>query len=545
MKGEKRMDNVKLLDCTLRDGGRVIDCKFSNSIFTNITKMLANTKMDIIEVGFLRNNIDYVGNSTFFDSVESISKILRKEEGAAYVAFIDYGMCNVSEIPNREHKYIDGIRYGFTKKNFINDKQYLKNEILDIKRKGYTVYFQDVDTNGYSDKELLELIEFANEVAPYSFGIVDTYGSMYSEDLERLFNIIDNNLDYNIAIDFHSHNNMQLSFSLAQKMIKLCSNKRELIIDCTLNGMGKGAGNLNTELIAHYMVEKLFYNYDLDLILDIIDEYLYDIKLNDFWGYSIPTFMAGVYKSHPNNIIYLTDKFKLSTKDIKHIIAMIDEDKRKTYDYNNIQRLYKEYSDNKIDDTKSMILLDNALKNREVLVLVPGTSVITYKAKILAFIEKHNPLIIAVNYLPEDYNVDYVFFGNIRRYNKIRFKMDETIPCIISSNIKSLGDNDLVVNYSNIVKSRNQNFDNSALMLLQLMKKVQVDKLFIAGFDGFDHTYNTNFVDDSFYNNRFVDKFDLLNKAISDEMIQYLKQVKGKIQVRFVTPSRFSNGLEL
>ena len=90
------------------------------------------------------------------------------------------------------------------------------------------------------------------------------------DDVDRLYTIVDHNLDENIAIDFHSHNNYQLSFAFAQEIIRLSNGKREVIIDGTLNGMGKCAGNLNTELLVDYLVRKRNYDYDFDAILDIM-----------------------------------------------------------------------------------------------------------------------------------------------------------------------------------------------------------------------------------------------------------------------------------
>ena len=89
------MKNIKLLDCTLRDGGRIINCAFTDNEIVKISEGLADAHIDIVEVGFLRDwrNINYVGNSTFFTDVNQISHVIRrKDSNTLYVAFIDYGM---------------------------------------------------------------------------------------------------------------------------------------------------------------------------------------------------------------------------------------------------------------------------------------------------------------------------------------------------------------------------------------------------------------------------------------------------------------------
>lgn len=81
-------------------------------------------------------------------------------------------------------------------------------------------------------------------------------------DLTRLFYLVEHNLNENIKIGFHSHNNMQLAYSNAQSLVDLHSD-RELIIDASVYGMGRGAGNLNTELFVQYLNDNADGNYDI------------------------------------------------------------------------------------------------------------------------------------------------------------------------------------------------------------------------------------------------------------------------------------------
>lgn len=337
------MENIQLLDCTLRDGGRVINCAFHDEQTTGLIERMMQAKIDIIEVGFLRSPLEYKGNSTFFGTVQQAERLLPKNTQQQFALFVDYGLYDIDQLSPNHSAFQWGIRYGFTKMNFLQSRENLKREMLLIKEKGYRLYFQGVNTVGYTDKELLDLIDLANEVVPYSFGIVDTYGSMYSEDLERLFRLVEFNLNSNVTIGFHGHNNIQMAFALTQDVINLCRGQRNLVIDATLDGMGKCAGNHNTELITNYLNQKLGKTYGLDCLLDAIDEYIDVFKYEGKWGYSIPAFMAGIYRVHPNNVIYLTSKIRLNTKDIRKMLSMIEEPKRQRYDYDNIQNIYKRY----------------------------------------------------------------------------------------------------------------------------------------------------------------------------------------------------------
>lgn len=540
------MKNIRVLDCTLRDGGRVIegDCAFLNEEIRDISKRLANAKIDIIEVGFLRDwhNVKYTGNSTMFTDVDQIKTFIsNKTSNVLYVAFVDFGMFDFDSLKPYDGESIDGIRFGFTKKNYLENYKQIVKEAKEIKEKGYKLFIQGVNSLNYTDKEMLEFVELVNEIHPYSFGIVDTYGAMYVEDVERIFRLVDNNLDTDICIDFHSHNNYQLSFALAQEVIKLCNGRREVIVDCTLNGMGKEAGNLNTELIVDFLCRKMHYNYDFDEILDVIDDYIYQYKVNKNWGYSVPAMLAGIYKSHPNNIIYLTQKMRLKTKDIKNMVSMIEPQKRQQYDYDNIESLYVEYIADKVNDLSEINKLKEIFLGKEVLVLVPGNSLNIFKDKIEAYIKQHNPIVISVNFVYDLIN-SYSFFGNEKRYLKEKEK-GKKHRVIVTSNIKAAEDN-LVVNYHSLINREYKFFENSTIMLLNLLKRIDVKTIAIAGFDGFSKNNKNNYCNNTFQNDRHIQDFDELNNEISKMLEEITKTLSGKCSIQFITPSIFSKAVE-
>lgn len=534
------MKNVRVLDCTLRDGGRIIDCAFPDDEIKDISSRLSKAKIDIVEVGFLRDwrKVNWQGNSTFFTDVDQIVPYLDKSRDTMYLAFIDYGLFDIDSLKQYDGKSIDGIRYGFTKKNFLENREDVIHWAKVFKEKGYKLFIQGVNSLNYNDKELLDLVDLINEIHPYGFGIVDTYGAMYAEDVDRIYGLVDHNLAEDIAIDFHSHNNYQLSFSFACEVIKQSRGARQIIIDSTLNGMGKVAGNLNTELIVNYLARKLQYDYELDNILDLIDDYIVKYSMEHKWGYSIPAMMAGIYKSHPNNIIYLTNKFRLQSKDIGNLLSMIDPQKRQRYDYDNIERLYIEYAGEKIDDYAAIELLKNQIKDREVLVLVPGNSLNTYAEFLDAYVSENNPVVISVNFASK-YSDSLSFYGNEKRYDRDSAK-NQGKKVIITSNIHTEDQGNIVVNYDGLINRGYQYFENSTIMLLNLLKKVEAKKISIAGFDGFDKSLKSNYADDSFQNVRHLNEFDTLNIEISEMLEEYYKTMKEKCEITFITPSRFA-----
>lgn len=533
---------VMLLDCTLRDGGRIIDCRFKDDAILGMTRDFVSSGIDIVEVGFLRdkNLVEYKGDSTFFTSTEQIESFIpKKRKETIFTAFIDYGMYDFNDLESCSEYSITGIRVGFTRKDYIKDKEGIRKALKSIREKGYLLFVQNVNTPGYTDRELLEVIEFINEIEPFGYGIVDTFGTMYLEDMIHYYEMVDYNLRNDCCIDIHSHNNLQSSFAFAQQIINMSSGKRRIIIDATLNGMGKGAGNLNTELIVDYLVRKKGFDYDVDLILDMIDRYLANYKDNGVWGYSIPAFMAGIYRAHPNNIIYLTQKYRLNSKDIKYILSAIDEDKRQRYDYDVISQVYKEYNDNSIDDSENIEKLGEIFGGKSILILAPGASISEETNLIRGYIDEKKPIVVGLNFIYRELDVDFFFFANTIHWEKWESILEHN-KCILTSNIKKSLEGVKEVNYSSLIEEDSFLSDNSMIMCLNLMKKLEVSEIAMAGFDGLKKD-GINYADGVIHNRQSEYSVEQLNTEIKRLYGVFKQKVSGKIKMRFLTPSIYGD----
>ncbi|NLM20333.1 MAG: hypothetical protein GX207_01105 [Peptococcaceae bacterium] len=533
------MAKVKILDCTLRDGGRIINCAFPDAHIRGIAAGLTDAKIDYVEMGFLRGNIEYSGNSTMFTQLNQIDCFIPENRGKTeYLIFSDYGkqygMWDFSKIVPRNKSKIDGFRIAYRKEQL----QEVQELFHIIQENGYKLFVQCVESMNYSDFEMLQAIEVMNEIRPYAFSIVDTFGAMYKDDVLRFFNLLQNNLDEDIAIDFHSHNNMQLSFSFAQEIVEANNGRRELIIDSTLEGCGRGAGNLNTELIVDYLNRKQNGRYDMDIILDTLDEYLSGLRQKYRWGYNVPAFMSGIYSAHPNNVEYLTKKHRLATKDIRHILAMIDSKERKTYNYDNIENLYVEYFSKEVNDKEALEKLRNEFRNRDILVLVPGLSLKSEWKKIEESINKRDPLIISVNYLPHFNGDVYTFFGNQRRYDRCLsgLNADRTI---ITSNVSGSKTGMAVINFNRVIDRSLKYFDNSVVMLFNLLRKLGVKRFMVAGLDGYDteQTY-TQYEEDKGLGKQNCDYKDV-NEDIRKFLKKYVKSLPEGGKITNLTGGQF------
>lgn len=285
------MSHVKLLDCTLRDGAYLLDKTFGNETIRGIINGLVKARVDFIEIGFFQNDGFGEGKTVYRNSADAKRFIPDDKEGCSFTVLADYSRFSVENLDPCSGNSVDAVRECFFKHERIEALEACRS----IKEKGYKLFIQPVDILGYTDIELTEFLQMVNELEPYCLSIVDTFGSMYQEDLHRIFEIIHHNLIPSCRLGFHSHNNMQLSNALSQEFVRITVGKREVVVDGTLNGMGRGAGNMPTELFAQYMCSHHGAKYDIDTILDTIDGYMENIRTRCTWGYTTQYFIAGCF----------------------------------------------------------------------------------------------------------------------------------------------------------------------------------------------------------------------------------------------------------
>jgi len=208
--------SVKILDCTLRDGGYLNDWLFGHQTIKTILENLHKAKIDFIECGFLKDCVADC-DKTFFSTVEELEKYTYSEQ--EYTLMINFGEYSISKFKKCLTPNIK-IRVAF--------KKYQQKEALEyiykLKELGWGVFVNPMSTNTYTREELTKLIEEVNKIKPLGISIVDTLGNMYEKEVTEIFEYIDKLLDKNVAIGFHSHNSLQLSFSNT-KALKVLSPK--------------------------------------------------------------------------------------------------------------------------------------------------------------------------------------------------------------------------------------------------------------------------------------------------------------------------------
>ena len=330
---------ISLLDCTLRDGSYINGSMFGANAIKGLIKSLQAAGTEIIECGWLKDTPHQEGSAYYHVPSDLESYIEERREDIIYVAMIDWDRYDVSRLTECDHRTLDAIRVVFPRGK-VHDGLKVAEA---IRSKGYGVFVQVANTLGYTDEDLAELVAAVNNFKPVGMSVVDTFGAMYPDDIVRIVDFIDRRLDKDIALGFHSHNNQQLSFALTMRFIeRLQDSDREIIIDASLSGMGRGAGNTTTELVVNYLNSRQGGEYDIDAILGAIDLYINPMKEMYAWGYSTPYLVAGAYQCHVNNIAYLQERHQISSRDMRKVIASLEPEERRHYDYDLLEQRYQE-----------------------------------------------------------------------------------------------------------------------------------------------------------------------------------------------------------
>lgn len=526
------MNRISVLDCTLRDGGYVNDFLFESKAIKDIIKGLSKAGIDIIECGFLKSGADNPDVS-LFGSVKQLQNVIgEKNENLMYVAMIQYGAISIEELDFCDSKSIDGIRLTFHE-NEIEQAFVLGRQLMD---KGYKVFMQPVGTTTYEDETLIRLIKKVNELKPYAFYMVDTLGVMYKNDLLRLFYIIDHNLDKRIALGFHSHNNLQMSFANAQELVQLNS-PRNIIIDTSVLGMGRGAGNLNTELLIQYLNVNFNACYDSLELMGVLDEYIRPLSSVYKWGYDAAYYIAAVSGCHPNYASFLLNLQTLNMYDINAILNGLDESKKAIFEKKYIESEYLKYMDHYVNDSNVLEEIAKIIGSKKVLLVAPGKSVRDNMKKIRQKLDEDDYYVISINFQPTEIPVDMVYISNMKRFKNIdELNQKRDIKVIVTSNIEIEKHSDiLVVNYSSYLNEDSHIVDNAGLMCINLLNKINVKSLTLAGFDGFSGNVKDNYYEQSLYLDVEEERLVDMNAATARRFAQLVKQ----IDITFITESSY------
>lgn len=337
---------ILLLDCTLRDGGQALEdiatnsetnFKFTKQNTKKFIDQLIKSKIEILELGSIEISKENKSRYSVYQNIEEISKLIPKNKSFKQMHIVLFKGPDTpfEDIPSWRPGLCRGIRVIIRYSEIKKSLEFCNM----LSKKGYNVFVQPMVTMRYSISELKYLIKECNRFKAYALYIVDSYGYMTSGDILRIFKIYDKKLIKSIKIGLHAHNNMNLAFSNSLFFLEQ-NTKRQLIVDSTINGMGQGAGNTQTELITTYLNKFNNYKYKIKYILNAC-EIIEKFNTNHLWGYSVKNLLPAIHKTAYKYSVSLKKKYNFKYNEIEKFLSILPDKYRHTFSSKNIKKNFK------------------------------------------------------------------------------------------------------------------------------------------------------------------------------------------------------------
>lgn len=288
-----KKNQSKIVDCTIRDGGLVNNWDFSVEFVQQLYACLNEAGIDYMEIGYknspkLLSGAEDAGPWRFLDD-DFLRKVIPQKGDTKLSALVDIGRVDENDILPRSESLLDLIRVAC----YIKDVDKALELVQKFHDRGYETSINIMALSGVMEKELLEAFEMIAESVVDVVYVVDSYGSLDQQDMEYLIGKFKAHLP-NKRLGVHTHNNMQLAFA---NTLTAVHNGVEML-DASVYGMGRAAGNCPTELLVAHLKNT---HYKLRPVLKVLEELLVPLREKEEWGYLIPYMITGTLNEHPRS----------------------------------------------------------------------------------------------------------------------------------------------------------------------------------------------------------------------------------------------------
>jgi 4-hydroxy 2-oxovalerate aldolase len=286
---------LKVLDCTIRDGGLINNYQFSKDFVKAVYRATCDAAVDIVELGKkLEESDEYTrekyGAWNFCDD-DDLKEVIDSYDSnyrPLVAVMYDVGRVDVSKLQPRDQGPVDMIRVAC----YVHQIDAGLDLIRRCKDLGYETTINIMAASAAIETELVEGLEEINKTDELDYlYLVDSFGAFYSEQVTYYLEMYKKYAP-NKELGFHAHNNQQLAFSNTQQAIIDGVN----LLDATINGIGRGAGNCNLELLLNFLKNPKF---DVRPIFKVIQEQFVPLREQIEWGFNDIYGVSGHMNQHP------------------------------------------------------------------------------------------------------------------------------------------------------------------------------------------------------------------------------------------------------
>jgi 4-hydroxy 2-oxovalerate aldolase len=465
--------NIKLLDCTLRDGGYYTNWDFDKELVQSYFESFNQLPADYLEIGYRSFPMkNYLGE--YFYCPVFVMEQAKEWSDKKLVIILnekDIRKEHVKDLLSPCVGLITMVRLAIDPQNFTRALGLAEA----VKAMGFEVGFNVMYMSTWSEqREFLNQIQEVTGLADY-FYMVDSFGGVYPQDVKDTFELVRSKTD--VKIGFHGHNNLELALINTLTALECGAD----IVDATITGMGRGAGNLKTELLLTALNAKHELEVDFNSLSNIVSAFE-KLQHEHGWGTNLPYMVSGANSLPQKEVMdWVTQRF---------------------YSFNSIIRALQNQKDNKVDNQKLEVFsAEKSYKN--IVIIGGGPNAALHAGAVKEFISRQEDICIihassknAAHYkmldVPqyfclvgsEGHRLEKVFndlggFAGLCVLPPYPRKMGTYIPKALEGKSFELKE----INFTDLVK------DAHTVLALQTAKNLAASNIYVVGYDGYQEGY--------------------------------------------------------
>ncbi|MBU0591900.1 MAG: hypothetical protein ABIJ34_02365 [archaeon] len=505
---KKSIRNVKIFDCTLRDGGHLNNWQFDKEFAAKVVAALAETNIHCIEVGYRSTPGTFPGTGTWrFSKEDDIRAIVPADIQSKIAVMGDVGKIRKDDFLPKEESVVDIVRLAFYP-GHEEEAVELGHELLDM---GYEVYLNMMGIVCYTEDGLKKLINTMYDCRVPNVVVSDSFGSLMPSEVYELVQLFIKGTGKKIG--YHAHNNLEMAFANSMSAIDAGASS----IDATVYGMGRGAGNLPLEVIlSHlYHIEEVPVN--IVPLLELIENDFIKLRKELNWGYNLHYMISGLLKCHPKYANALLDDYKMDMPTVWANLMELSKEKPVSFDKQLLENVVQKngsvkahvmrrdvkYSDIKIErETPKPPDYIGRHAGKDFLILGNGPSLKDNIDEIKKFAKDNELIMLGANYLSGLATPDYHAFNNVNRFIRYGKFVDAKSKLLVGSYISNsivksvIGKEYERLPYMNspekfdikdgIIQS---NCGTISVLLIGTAIVMGAKKIYVAGLDGYKDMY--------------------------------------------------------
>ena len=530
------MNNIKLLDCTLRDGGYYNNWEFDHDLVRQYLQAMSLSPIEYVEIGLRSSkNIGFKGpyafsTDTFLESLKipDAIKIGVMVNASEFTSFFGEELASKISLlfSHADLSKVSLVRIASHLEEFEHSLEMVKI----FKSLGYEVGLNIMQISEASDDQI---VGFSNKASNFDLDVLyfaDSLGNLKPENIDHIISKL--RIGWSGEIGIHTHDNMGLAMSNSQQ----ATLSGATWIDSTVTGMGRGPGNLQTEYsLIEFVTSENNSNYSS--VLKLIEDYFSPLKSKYKWGKNPFYYLSGLYSIHPTFIQEAISDQRYDEVEILSLIEHLKEVGGTKYT-KNISVAQLNIYDKEIDGRWSP---KSNIENKNVLILGNGPSMRKHSKGIEQFIKKTKPVVISLN---QNNSIDENLINfqaachpmrviaDISKYQTMKRPLIipfGSLPALIKEKLKNceILDFGLCTNKNGFIyneKSANIPLPLVFAYVLAIANSGKASDIFLAGFDGYE-------------------KDDPRNEEMN-QLIATYKDTQSSCSLTSITPSKYNISVE-